>query len=320
MKHIFILNPVAGKVNFVYTMKQLLREKMKDLPYEVYETQSQRDATAYVREYCRVHPDEELRFYACGGDGTIHEVANGIIGFPHASMTVYPCGSGNDFVKHYGGSDVFSDLDNLIFHTEEHRIDLLRINNGVCSINVTSFGFTTAVLRTMFRVRRKKLIGGDNAYYTGVVTALLKNMKNKCVVNVDGEVLNPDGLLLLCTLSNGSYQGGSFYCAPRSDNEDGLIEVCMARPISRLRFIKLVSAYEKGKHLDDPAFSDVVIYRRGKKITLDAPDGFCIDADGEIIEGTHFDLEVIPAAIRFAVPIQQDITQEEGAPTDETSK
>ncbi len=302
MKHIFILNPVAGKINFVYKMKQLLKEKMQDTPYEIYETQSQRDATAYVREYCRSHQEETLRFYACGGDGTIHEVANGIVGFPNAQMTAYPCGSGNDFVKYYGGQEVFSDLDELIHATEEHKIDLLRINNGVCSINVTSFGFTTAVCRTMLRVRRKKLIGGENAYYTGVVSAFIKNMKNRCVVNVDGEVINPDGRLLLCTLSNGCYEGGSFYCAPRSDNEDGLIEVCLARPISRFRLLKLVGAYEKGKHLDDPNFSDVVVYRRGKKITLDAPDGFAMTADGEIIEGTHFDLEVVPGAICFVTP------------------
>ena len=310
MKHIFILNPAAGKLNFVYQMKALLAEKMGDIPYEAYETQSQRDATAYVKAYCLAHPDEELRFYACGGDGTIHEVANGILGFEHASMTAYPCGSGNDFVKYYGGEEVFSDLDALIHATDERRIDLLRINNGVCSINVASGGFTTSVLRTMLNVRRKKVIGGDRAYYTGIVTALFKSMRNTCIVNVDGKVINPDGRMLLVTFANGKYEGGSFLCAPRSSNEDGLIEICLARPISRFRLVQLIGAYQRGEHLDDPRLEDVVIYRRGKKITLDAPDGFAISADGEVIEGTHFDLEVLPSAIRFVVPTITKDTKE----------
>lgn len=302
MKHIFIVNPVAGKVNFAYALRHMLAEKMGDRPYEVYETQSHKDATAFVRQYCSTHTEEELRFYACGGDGTIHEVANGILGFEHASMTCYPCGSGNDFVKYYGGAAPFEDLDALIRADRERRIDLLQINGSTCSINVTSFGFTTAVVRKMGEVRRKKIIGGDNSYYTGIVSALFKNMKNSCTVAVDGEVINPSGQLLLATVANGTYEGGSFFCAPRSNNEDGLAEICLANPISRLRLLKLVGAYEAGKHLDDPAFGDVVVYRRGRKVTLDAPEGFAVSADGEIIEGTHFDLEILPGAIRFALP------------------
>ena len=73
------------------------------------------------------------------------------------------------------------------------------------------------------------------------------SVKNKCKVRADGEVINPDGKCLLCTLANGQYVGGSFKCAPRAKVDDGLIEVCMIKPISRLRFVKILGTYTEGK-------------------------------------------------------------------------
>ena len=97
MKHIFVYNPAAGRNSKVAV--EALQEKMKEydgkLEYEFYYTKSQRDATAFIKERCAAEPDEQLRFYACGGDGTANEVLHGIIDQPNASMTVYPCGSGN---------------------------------------------------------------------------------------------------------------------------------------------------------------------------------------------------------------------------------
>ena len=116
MKHIFVYNPAAGRNS--KAMIQALKEKLKEydgkIEYEFYFTKAQRDATAYIKERCAAEPDEQLRFYACGGDGTANEVLHGIVGAPNASMTVYPCGSGNDFVKYYGGSEPFLDVDALI--------------------------------------------------------------------------------------------------------------------------------------------------------------------------------------------------------------
>lgn len=299
MKHVFIINPAAGKDNSFENIRKILDAQKVKVDYELYQTQAPGDATAYIRKYCEAYKDP-VRFYACGGDGTLNEVVNGAVGYAHASISCYPCGSGNDFVKYYGGKKVFWNLPELLEAKEEY-IDLMRVGNKY-AINATHFGFDSAVAETMMNVRRKKIIGGNNAYTTGVVVGLFKAMRNKCRVTVDGELLNPKGELLLCTIANGQYVGGAFRCAPRSLDNDGLLEVCLVHPVSHLKFMKLIGSYQKGTHLEDPRLTNVFVYRRGKKIEIEAPEGFIYSFDGELIRQNRFTVEVVPHALRFAVP------------------
>ena len=301
MKHIFVHNPAAGKNSTAAV--DVLKEKMHaydgQIDYEFYSTTSPGNASEYVRERCRKEPEEQLRFYACGGDGTANEVMNGVLGQSNASMTIYPCGSGNDYVKYYGGSERFLDLDALLNGTET-PVDVMQVGDRF-ALNVTHFGFDTAVAKTMEKVRRKKIIGGKNAYTTGVVTALFTAMKNDCTVWVDGEQIN-DGKMLLCTVANGSHVGGAYRCAPHTVNDDGLLEVCLVRPVSRLTFLKLIGKYKEGTHLEDPRFQKLIAYRRGKSVKVSAPEGFGFSLDGELVMQNEFTINVVHHAIRFAVP------------------
>ena len=299
MKHVFIINPASGKENSYGEIRAALEAMETPVEYELYETKAPGDATAYIREYCRVH-SEPVRFYACGGDGTLNETVNGIVGFSHASLGCYPCGSGNDFVKYYGGKNVFLNIRDIV-EAEEEYIDLMRVGDQY-AINATHFGFDSCVADVMMRVRRKKLIGGRNAYTTGVVAGLVKGMKTKCKVYADGELLNPKERILLCTVANGQYVGGSFRCAPRSVDNDGLLEVCLVHPISHFTFLKLVGDYTKGTHLGNPKFDPYLEYRRVRSVEIEAPEGFVYCLDGELITQNKFTVEVVPRAIRFAVP------------------
>ena len=305
MKHIFVINPAAGKKD---SSEEIMRAVSAIPGYdcEFYLTQGALDATRYAKTWLEEHPDERARFYACGGDGTLNEVVNGVAGHENGSVGVYPSGSGDDFVKYYGGRDKFLDFKKLL-DAPEDEIDLLTVDNGKpgefrYSINITNFGFDTTVAKTMIKVKRKKIIGGKHAYVTGVVTGLIKAMKNKCEITADGERVDTKGRILLCTLANGGYVGGSFFCAPRAINNDGLIEVTAFRPLSRITFVRLLGAYTNGTHLDDPRFQKYITYRRAKEITVKAPEGFSMSVDGEIVDGTEFTIGIAPKAIRFAVP------------------
>ncbi len=299
MKHVFVINPAAGKENSYETIQTALAAMQTPVDYELYQTQGVGDATAYIRSYCEQYT-EPVRFYACGGDGTLNEVINGAVGYAHASVGCYPCGSGNDFVKYYGGKNLFLNPEELINAKEEY-IDLMRVGDRY-AINATHFGFDSCVAKTMVKVRRKKLIGGKNAYTTGVVVGLFRGMKNQCKVSVDGELINPDGKILLCTIANGQYVGGSFRCAPRSVDNDGMLEICLIRPVSHVTFMRLIKDYTKGAHLDNPKFEKYVEYRRGRTVHIEAPEDFVYSFDGELIPDPDFTVEVIPSAIRFAVP------------------
>ena len=204
MKHIMIVNPAAGPKNALDTIRSEVK-RYPDYDIEIYQTQGKGDATAYVRAYMEAHPDEEVRFYACGGDGTLGEVASGVYGFENAALSAYPCGSGNDFVKYYGGASAFLDLGALL-EGEERRIDMLTDGERF-SINVANFGFDYFVCEKMEKLRRKKGFGGRRAYYGGIVHALFHAMKNRAVVFADGKRIGGEKIggdkLLLCTVANG---------------------------------------------------------------------------------------------------------------------
>ena len=300
MKCFFIVNPKAGEGKSEGIIRAAVEKLPQKADCEVYLTKGVNDASEFVRTCCEKYSTEELRFVACGGDGTVNEVFNGAVGHENAVVTCYPCGSGNDFVKAFGGSEVFSDIAKLV-EAKARKIDLLKVGDRY-SNNVTNFGFDTTVAITINKEREKTGHGNKNAYTKGVVTALIKSMKNTCTVIADGEVLNPDGKCLLCTLANGQYVGGSFKCAPKSKADDGLIDVCLIKPISRLRFVKLLGPYTAGEHLDNEKFSDIIVYRRAKKVEVKAQPGFAYSFDGEIIYSDRFTVEIAPSAVSFAVP------------------
>ena len=300
MKYVFVVNPYAGSGEGA----KMIQETIDTLPEKdlcsVYTTRAVGDATTFVKRWIREHPGEEVRFIACGGDGTINEVFNGAVGEENVSVSCYPCGSGNDFVKVFGGQENFEDLERIL-HAKERPLDLLKVGDRY-SNNVVNFGFDTTVAITVNEDRAKTGHGSKSSYTKGIIKAIFTSMNNKAKVWADGELLNPDGKFLLCTVANGQYVGGSFKCAPRAKVDDGLIEVCLVKPISRLRFPKLLGPYTEGKHLDDPSFSNVVVYRQAKKVDVEAPEGFAYSLDGEIIYESRFTVEIVPGAIRLAVP------------------
>lgn len=298
MTNCFIINSSAGKRDSRHALAENLRKASGD--FKIYRTKGPLDATRFIRTYCTNHPDEKIRFYACGGDGTLNEVINGVVGFENAEAACYPSGSGNDYVKYYGGKERFLDIDKLI-EAPAVPVDLINVN-GFYSVNVVNAGLDAYACKTMGEVKKVPVIGGKNAYYFGVAKSFVAAMKTKAFVYADGELLNESGEFLLCTAANGKYYGGSFCCAPYSVNDDGLMEVCLVKPISRSRFLSLVKSYEEGKHLEDPKFKDILVYRRCKKLEIIAEEDIALTIDGELVINKKFTCEIVPKAIKFAVP------------------
>lgn len=298
MKHIFIINPKSGKEDSTSHIRQQLEKT--DFDWEIYNTTAPKDAIRFIREWCGKH-DEEVRFYACGGDGTLSEVVNGAAGFANASVSCYPCGSGNDFVKNYGGAKKFLDVEKLC-SAENHSIDLIKVNDDIYSVNIVNFGFDAYAVKTMNSVRRKPLIGGKNAYNTGIVAAILKAMKNNAEITIDGKPFFNEKFLL-CTVANGQFIGGKYKCAPRASLDDGTLDLCLVKTVSVPKFASLIGLYEKGEHLEAEKFRKYICYTRCKKVDINAQDGFFISVDGEIYEGSEFRLEVVPNALKFGIPV-----------------
>ena len=295
MKHIFVVNTYAGSASAKAQMERLLADF--DAEYEIYYTKGHKDATEYVKQRCSQGGGETLRFYACGGDGTIKEVVDGVYGYDNAEISVVPLGSGNDFVKYYGGADSFLDL-NKLKDAESAYIDLIRVNGEYC-INVCNFGFDSYAANVMSEVRHKKIIGGKNAYTFGVLKAFLFGMKSNAEIYADGEKLI-DGGFTLCTAANGQYIGGAYRCAPLSRNDDGILDICAVKPMSRLSVLRLIGSYKDGTHLDDPRFAKYIVYRRAKKLEVKGHQDIVVALDGELVQMRDFVCEVVPHAVKFA--------------------
>ena len=299
MKHIFIVNTVAGEQSCLDEVKNAIARASEAIDYEIFTPSSAKDNISSIKSYLETHADEEVRFYACGGDGTINKVASGIYGFPNASMTVLAYGSGNDYIKYYADLQTFRNVERVIQGTEK-RVDIMKVNDRF-ALNATHFGLDSVVAKMMNKIRRYPIIGGKMCYPIAVAWAFLAGMRTRCTVYTDGEKLN-DGKICLCTVANGRFVGGSYKCAPRSLNDDGLLEVCLIKPVSRLKFMLLKKHYTEGTHLDNPKFEKYVVYRRAKQVMIEGGKGFCVSLDGEILEGERIIVENKKQAIRFVVP------------------
>ncbi len=301
MKYVFIINERAGTENSKAKIQDQINALTNKIDYEIYLTKAPKDATAFVKEYCENNADEEVIFVACGGDGTVNEVASALAGEINKSLAILAFGSGNDFIKCYKSLD-FTSVEKLVNGVAD-KIDIIKVNNltekqEYYSINVCNFGFDAVVGSTANKV---KLKGGKDPYGAGIRTAILKGRFNKITVISDGEKITKKKMLL-CTLANGNYVGGKFFCAPKAVNNDGLIDVCLMHTRGLFSFLKILTPYTNGEHLDTPKFAKTLAYRQAKKIEFFAKKPFDVCIDGEMIKGERFTAEIMPKAINLILP------------------
>ena len=304
MKHLFIINPAAGKVDFAKSLAEILDGYKDRMDYEIYHTQAPGDATAYIRDYCRKYTDP-VRFYACGGDGTINEVVNGAVGFPHASVGCYPCGSGNDFVKSLGvPAECFLDLQALI-KGDAVDVDLLLAKDADnverVSLNIISAGFDAAVCKGQERVKKLPLVSGKSAYNISLVKSVFTKTKHYFVLKVDGQRFGDSaGPYLFAIAANGKYYGGGFKASPFSDLNDGLLDLIRIDTVSRPRFLSLVGKFRKGEYIHE--YEDIVNYTQCRKMQIVAEKEVDINLDGEIYPMNNPIVEIIPKAMKLILP------------------
>ena len=312
MKHLIVFNPGSGKNNEqAESFRNLINEKFAGLDFEVYETTGPRSVIPFLQKYLKEQKDT-VRVYACGGDGTVHEVANGLVGFENAELAILPIGTGNDFVKYYGVTneniEQYRDFEPLI-KGEAQPIDLSKISGDGLkepwySINVINFGFDAIVGARGNYYKEHGLPAdakeGTNPYDYALKHDAMKHGRfNNIEVYADGEKLN-EKQLLLATLAQGQFVGGQFKCAPKSKNNDGLIDVCVLKTMTFLGLGMIIGTYTKGKHLDRPRKK--IVYRQAKQIKFNSPEDFDVCVDGEMIKGNNFVVEVVPNAIKLVAP------------------
>ena len=282
MKHIFIINPTAGKTDSrqkIYDMAESLRQK-HGLDVQCILTKKQGHATELAKKLCET--GEALRFYACGGDGTVNEVANGIIGYDNASMTVIPVGTGNDFLKNFGDDlDKFRDAENL-WDGPQFPMDAIDVN-GRIALTIACSGIDARVAADVHKYSESPLLDGKSSYiYSLAVNFLFKGIGSHWTVELDGETIEDD--FSLVSVCNGRYYGGGFMPVAEARMDDGVLNTLVVKKVSRGTFIKFVGPYSKGQYYKFPHVArcvapKVVRIRSEKPDIVTCLDGECITSD-----------------------------------------
>ena len=307
MKYIYIINGRADKTPYY----EEFYAQLKEIPhtYTVYTTMGEGDATRYVRLYCDLHPEEEVCFVACGGNGIINGVASGLVGYAVSSDEAAKlCANKTMAILYFGGAtqDFIVNLPGRNFQSVREMldgsvtpIDIIQVNDSFC-LNVCNLGFNSTVAS-----RANELVAkGKNAhqaYTRGVINAFLTSRFNRIKVVVDGKLIAP-GRMVLCTVANGRRVGGEFNCAPTAKIDDGLMDVCYFRAMSLLRLLMLFPLYRSGKHIGSRPGKNKVLYRQAREVSISSKDLIDIYIDGEQLPGSQFNLKILPGALPLRLP------------------
>ena len=214
------------------------------IPVEIYHTKGKNDAERYVREVLTqresleqiLSPEEKsahtFRFYACGGDGSLNEVINGVAGQPYVEVACIPLGTGNDFIKNFTEKNDLKSWGNIEKQLlgKAKDCDLIRYSGIIdgktdtryCA-NMFNIGFDSNVVDMTEKIKDLPLMPGPLAYMISVFIVLIKKK------GADLEVLFEDGngyngKLLLLAIGNGCFCGGGIKGLAKADINDGLLD------------------------------------------------------------------------------------------------
>ena len=314
MKTIFIINPKAGTGKNLDKRKDEITKMAAELGVEVgfYITKAVGDAEKFARLVCEetkaTNPDEELRLVACGGDGTVNEVLNGIMGYKNAVLGVVPIGTGNDFVRNFPENADFLDISAQL-QGYTMKSDVIKYSGVIDGkeqtrycINMFNIGFDCNVADLTQTLKTYPLLSGSVAYLAAIVGMLVKKKGANLKVELDGEVVE-NGPLLLTAVANGGFCGGGVNSAPTASINDGMMDVNVIYDITRTKFLKKFPHYSKGTHMELPDIDDFLLFRQCKEAVITPLDGsmrLCVD--GEIVDAGEVKMEMMPLAVNVLVP------------------
>ena len=305
MKHLFIVNPVAGgrdRTDDVTAAAQAVLGPA-GLEFEVYRTKAPMDAVEKIRAEAKVCDD--LRVFACGGDGTLNECVNGAARLENVSVTSYPGGTGNDFIKAFGDDrERFFDLAQLVFG-EIRKFDLIE-TCGRYSINICSVGADARIGTDVHKYSSIPVLGaGPMAYVTSLVVNVLKGLNQP--VKVTSKEFSYEGMSAIVTACNGQYYGGGFRPSIDARPDDGKMEMFLVKELKLHQFAALIGKYSKGKWREIP--EDMLVHFYSDNVVIETPEPVVVNVDGEALYSDRINFTLVPAGVNFIVPKNMKLFQ-----------
>lgn len=280
MYHI-IVNPQGGKgksLKALTTVEEIF--KNNNAQYVVHKTEYAGHATEIARELSKT-PDTNI--VVMGGDGSFHEVLCGIDNFDNVTLGLIACGSGNDFIKKSGHSTKIKDAVQTILNGKVGFVDYMELGKYRC-LNVGGGGMDVDVL---LKYANCKTLKGKAAYYYSLFYTLLHTRFHHLRITADG--VTKDTSVFMIGVGNGGFIGGGIPICPNAIVDDGLLNVGYVSEMKKSKIIFRLFKFLKGKHVGTDWGGEYT----AKKVTIEALDDSRFELDGEIIEDTKLDIEVV---------------------------
>lgn len=292
MKHIFIVNPAAGKGRPLKLIPDIRRYcEEQNCPYEIIVTEHPGHATEIA---AAKSAEDRCRICSVGGDGTLNEVLNGMAG-SGSSLAVIPSGSGNDFIKSLIGRDVPGDIIPATIRGTERLIDYGSVNDKYF-INIASVGFDAKVAYQTELFKKMPLVSGKAAYILGILNTIIIRSNEHIELKLDDRVISGETLLVAAGI--GKYYGGGIKALPDAVIDDGLFDVCHVEGVPRLKILRLFPQYIKGLH----GSIEGVHFYRSRRVEITAKKPIPLNRDGEIVLASKAVFEIFPKSLPFVVP------------------
>ena len=307
MKHLFIINPAAGSSDRTAEYSAEIRTicEARRLRYEIRVSMGPGDCANIAREAAQT--GQELRIYACGGDGTLNEVVTGTVGFPNAAVTVFAGGSGNDFIRMFDNPEAFTDLNQLLDAREE-QLDLIRVNDDY-AFNICSVGLDARIGTVVSGYKRIPMFHGFRAYLVSTLVNVIRGIGEHYNIEINGRRM--DGEYTMVCVCNGQFYGGGFHPVPEADPRDGKLEVLLVEKVSRLKVPGIIAKYKAGRYRELP---EIVQHFTTDRLTIRCDNDTAINLDGELRRAKVINISVAEEKIRFFYPASTRLVVKKIAP------
>ncbi len=295
MRYLFFINPVAGKGKG----KELIAESVKNYfnenggDYKIIVTEYKGHAKELAESEAKT--GDTITMFACGGEGTVFEILNGVVGYDNVTLGVLPCGSANDFLKFFGDSKSFLKIDSQI-NGGSIEMDIIKAGDYYC-LNGCSVGMDAVVARDMSIFKKWPLVSGSFAYTLAIVKTFLGKLGITANISVDGEKPQKKNCLF-AVVANGPYYGGGYMGAPDAVPFDSKLDFTLVDNIPKTKILKFINLYKKGKH----KILDCCQLKNCSSMDFSASKPIPVNLDGEIIESAKMHFEIIKKGIKFNLP------------------
>jgi len=296
-----IINPAAGAGKTARKwphIKALLKNDGVHFDHDITE------APGHARELAKAAAKNGYELVvSVGGDGTIHEVVNGLHDegcISDVNLGIISTGTGSDFVRTIGIPHSYEDACRNFANPRKITIDVGAMeygSNGSTEkrvfVNFAGFGFDAEVVKAT--TGRFKKLGGTPSYLVGLLSTFLLYKNRKVIITIDGEDM--EGKVCTALLGNGRYSGGGMLTTPNADPSDGLFDVMVVGDISKPDLLWSLPSIYKGNHLSHPK----VTVKRAREVAISSAEPLSLQADGELLGELPARFSIIPSALNICV-------------------